>query len=642
MDERICDNDMPVYLFHQGTNYTAYDLLGCHFKRDESSGRYIYTFRVWAPGADIVKVVGDVTTWDYIYAPEMKKISKGIWELTVESEHNFEYSNYKFAVTGHGVTRYKSDPYAFFSQTHGQTASIIKNVDDFVFTDSRWMNKRKKLYTGTTAKQKKHFCPSPVNIYEMHLGSWHTRDDASVADGCHYLNYREIADRLAVYLKDMGYTHVELLPIAEHPFDGSWGYQVTGYYAPTSRFGTPDDFAYFVNKLHNAGIGVILDWVPAHFPKDESGLFEFDGAPLYEFQGKDRMEHKGWGTRCFDVGREEVQSFLVSNALFWLRKYHIDGLRIDAVASMLYLDYDRGPGEWTPNADGNNHSYEAIAFFKKLNSAVFAEFPEVFMIAEESTAWPMVTKPAADGGLGFNFKWNMGFANDMFDYVSKDPIYRQYEHNKLTFPMMYAYSENYVLPVSHDEVVHGKRSLVDKMWGSYEEKFSMMRAYLTYMMTMPGKKLLFMGCEFAQFREWNYSESLEWFMLKYPRHAQMQKFIRSLNHIYIGSPELYEIDDGWDGFQWVDADRRNDNTVIYKRIDTKGHELLVVVNFSPVARHSYEFPAENGDYSVILDSDFSEFGGINFFPRDRVTVNDGRFVFDLPAYSGIIFRKEIK
>lgn len=640
--------ETPVYLFHQGTNYYAYDLLGCHFEKD--GGKYRYTFRVWAPNAENVRVVGDFSSWD-IGIP-MEKISNGIWQAEFESKTNFENTFYKYAVTNYGVTHYKADPYAFYSQTLEETASIIKDLDSLSFSDKKWLEQRKKSFVGQSKKTEGHFYPSPMNIYEVHLGSWKTKDGECTADGEHYLNYRQIADELAPYAKGMGYTHVELLPIAEHPFDGSWGYQVCGYYAPTSRFGSPEDFAYFVDTMHRAGLGVIMDWVPAHFPKDRHGLFEFDGQPLYEYQGWDRMEHKGWGTRCFDVGREEVQSFLISNALFWLRKYHIDGLRVDAVASMLYLDYDREPGAWIPNADGSNHNLEAISFFRKLNCAIFAEFPDVLMIAEESTDWPMITKPVHDGGLGFNFKWNMGFANDMFEYVSKDPVYRQYEHTKLTFPLMYAYSENYVLPVSHDEVVHGKKSLVDKMYGDYDEKFSMMRAYLTYMMTMPGKKLMFMGSEFAQIREWDFENQLEWFMLDYPRHTEMQRFIRELNHLYLETPALWEIDDSWAGFGWLEADRKEDNTVIYNRYDANGGYVTVIVNFSPLDRIGYEFDVpKSGRYKVLLNSDLYKFGGKNVLKDSliktqlkKIQTADGEVrrnvvKFDLPAYSGIILKK---
>ena len=448
--------ELAPYFFCQGTNFRSYEWLGCHFEKTDDG--FEYTFRVWAPKAEKVFVAGDFNSWDESL-PMEKDAESGVWTATLISAKNLEGNRYKYKVVSKTRTAMKADPYATYSETLAKTASIIHTVKA-KWSDSKWLSARGKAFEG------KHFYSAPMNIYEMHLGSWKTRDGKSNVDGEHYLNYREIADELVPYALDMGYTHVELMPITEHPFDGSWGYQVGGYYAPTSRFGTPEDFIYFVNKLHKAGIGVILDWVPAHFPKDEHGLFEFDGYPLYEYQGKDRMEHKSWGTRCFDVGRPEVQSFLISNALFWMRNYHIDGLRIDAVASMLYLDYDRAPGEWIPNVDGGNHNYEAMAFFKKLNTAVFAEFPYALMIAEESTAWPMVTKPVSDGGLGFNFKWNMGWANDMFEYISTDPFFRKYVHNKLTFPLMYAFSENYILPVSHDEVVHGKKSLLDKMFGS--------------------------------------------------------------------------------------------------------------------------------------------------------------------------------
>ena len=560
------DISIPVYLFHQGTNFHAYELLGCH-ERSARRGRYEYVFRVWAPNADSAALVGDFCSWDK--GIPMVRISQGIWECVFVSKSRLRGSFYKFRIERGGISHLKSDPYAFASQTLENTASIISSPLSLGHTDSEWMEHRRELFSDG-----EHYYPSPMNIYELHLGSWRTRDGASTSDGGHYLGYREIADMLAPYLRDMGYTHAELMPIAEHPFDGSWGYQ------------------------------------PAHFPKDEHGLYEFDGGPLYEYQGEDRREHKGWGTRCFDVGRCEVQSFLISNALFWLREYHVDGLRIDAVASMLYLDYDRKPGEWIPNIYGGNENLEAIAFFRKLNSAVFAEFPDVLMIAEESTAFPGVTKPVSEGGLGFNFKWNMGFANDMFEYISMDPIYRQYHHSKLTFPMMYAYSENFILPVSHDEVVHGKRSLIGKMYGEYDEKFAMMRAFMTFLMTMPGKKLTFMGTEFAQFREWDYENELEWFMLSYPRHAEMQRYLRRLNHLYLNSPELWRIDDGWDGFSWLEADRARDNVVAYRRLDGRGGELIVVINFSPVDRPDYPImPPRHGKYRILLDSDRYEFGG---------------------------------
>lgn len=630
--------ELAPYFFCQGTNFRSYEWLGCHSEKTDDG--FEYTFRVWAPKAEKVFVAGDFNSWDESL-PMEKDAESGVWTATLISAKNLDGNRYKYKVVSKTRTAMKADPYATYSETLAKTASIIHTVKA-KWSDSKWLSARGKAFEG------KHFYSAPMNIYEMHLGSWKTRDGKSNVDGEHYLNYREIADELVPYALDMGYTHVELMPITEHPFDGSWGYQVGGYYAPTSRFGTPEDFIYFVNKLHKAGIGVILDWVPAHFPKDEHGLFEFDGYPLYEYQGKDRMEHKSWGTRCFDVGRPEVQSFLISNALFWMRNYHIDGLRIDAVASMLYLDYDRAPGEWIPNIDGGNHNYEAMAFFKKLNTAVFAEFPYALMIAEESTAWPMVTKPVSDGGLGFNFKWNMGWANDMFEYISTDPFFRKYVHNKLTFPLMYAFSENYILPVSHDEVVHGKKSLLDKMFGSYEDKFACMRAFLMYMMTLPGKKLMFMGCEYAPFREWDYENQLEWFMLDYPRHSQMKDYVRALNHFYLEHSPLWEIDDGWDGFEWIDPDRCEDNTLSYIRKSADGEELIILLNFAPCRRDGYKLRVKSkGSYIALINSDDAGYGGggSKLGTMKSKAHREGKkwvheISVDLPSYGALIIKKK--
>lgn len=630
--------ELAPYFFCQGTNFRSYEWLGCHSEKTDDG--FEYTFRVWAPKAEKVFVAGDFNSWDESL-PMEKDAESGVWTATLISAKNLEENRYKYKVVSKTRTAMKADPYATYSETLAKTASIIHTVKA-KWSDSKWLSARGKAFEG------KHFYSAPMNIYEMHLGSWKTRDGKSNVDGEHYLNYREIADELVPYALDMGYTHVELMPITEHPFDGSWGYQVGGYYAPTSRFGTPEDFIYFVNKLHKAGIGVILDWVPAHFPKDEHGLFEFDGYPLYEYQGKDRMEHKSWGTRCFDVGRPEVQSFLISNALFWMRNYHIDGLRIDAVASMLYLDYDRAPGEWIPNVDGGNHNYEAMAFFKKLNTAVFAEFPYALMIAEESTAWPMVTKPVSDGGLGFNFKWNMGWANDMFEYISTDPFFRKYVHNKLTFPLMYAFSENYILPVSHDEVVHGKKSLLDKMFGSYDDKFACMRAFLMYMMTLPGKKLMFMGCEYAPFREWDYKNQLEWFMLDYPRHSQMKDYVRALNHFYLEHSPLWEIDDSWDGFEWIDPDRCEDNTLSYIRKSADGEELIILLNFAPCRRDGYKLRVKSkGSYVALINSDDAGYGGggSKLGTMKSKAHREGKkwvheISVDLPSYGALIIKKK--
>lgn len=599
-DDAMYRDDLASYLFHQGTNDSAYEYLGAHRIED------MWVFRVWAPNADKVALVGDFCDWEDGIA--MRRVTDGgVWQVCVPVAQAHKGDFYKYKITNGGLYYLKADPYGIFSQTLQHTASILWEIDDFVWSDEEWMkNRGKPMHTA----HKESVYEAPLNIYEMHLGSWRTRGGESTVDGRHYLNYREIARLLVPYLKDMGYTHVELLPIAEHPFDGSWGYQICSYYAPTSRFGTPQDFQFFIDYLHQNGIGVFLDWVPAHFPKDRHGLYEFDGQPLYEYQGRDRMEHRGWGTRCFDVGREEVQSFLISNALFWMRKYHVDGLRIDAVASMLYLDYDRAPGEWIPNKYGNNHNLEAISFFQKLNGTVRAAFDDVLMIAEESTAWPKVTRPPQEGGLGFHLKWNMGWANDMFAYVAMDPIYRSYHHDKLTFPMMYAFSEHYVLPVSHDEVVHGKCSLVNKMWGDYDQKFAQMRTFLTLQMTFPGKKLLFMGTEYAQMREWDYENQLEWFMTSYPRHAEMQRYVRALNHLYLETPALWEIDDSWEGFTWIETEQRDWSMISYRRRDRAGRELLVILNFCPVTRENYAVRVPSaGVYEEILASDAYCFGG---------------------------------
>jgi len=645
LENNCINEDQGAYFFHQGTNYCAYDYLGCH--ESIVDGGYEYSFRVWAPNADKVELVSDFTSWDS--GIELCKVTDmGVWECIYHSEGSLVGKYYKFKITNNGIAHYKADPYAFHSQTNTQTASIVANIDGFEWKDKEWLEYRRKIpqINCDSPEKRKYFYQAPLNVYEVHLGSWKTKDSASNVDGQHYLNYREIADQLAPYVKSLGFTHVELLPIMEHPYDGSWGYQVCGYYAPTSRFGTPQDFMYFVNKMHECGVGVILDWVPAHFPKDEHGLYEFDGQPLYEYQGKDRMEHKVWGTRFFDVGRQEVQSFLISNALFWFRKYHVDGLRADAVASMLYLDYDREPGEWIPNEDGSNKNKEAIAFFQKLNTQVFAEFGDALMIAEESADWQMITKPVFEGGLGFNYKWNMGWANDIYKYIETDPYFRQFNHDKLTFPMMYAFNENYILPISHDEVVHGKKSLVDKMFGDYDQKFSTMRAFLTYMMTTPGKKMMFMGSEFAQFREWDYENELEWFMLKYPRHAEMQRFVAHLNSFYLESKELWEIDNSWDGYEWIATNQSDTNAISYKRKAIDGSVLYVVINFSPVARSNYPIPVdESGAYKEVLTTDEYRFGGNGLVNEKAIkskcynSDKQNYIEINLPALGGVVFRK---
>lgn len=643
--------DLASYYFHQGTTTYAYEYLGAHYT--EKRGKKTWTFRVWAPNAVFVELIGDFDRWGMDGSFALTRMTEqGVWECHVDVSGDINGWNglrYKYRITGKNGTCLKADPYGIYSETCGKTASILHIPEKFEWHDRGWRTHRRNVFRSKSTDDA--FYPAPLNIYEMHLGSFMTREGKTTSgDPDAYLNYREIADKLAPYLTKMGYTHVELLPVMEHPFDGSWGYQVTSYYAPTSRFGTPEDFKYFVDTLHTAGIGVILDWVPAHFPKDAHGLYEFDGQPLYEYQGKDRMEHRGWGTRCFDVGRNEVQSFLVSNALYWLREFHADGLRVDAVAAMLYLDFDKLPGEWNPNPDGSNKNLESVAFFQKLNSVVFSEFPDALMIAEESSDWPMITKRTDQGGLGFNFKWNMGWANDLFEYIATDPLYRKNCHEKLTFPLMYAFSENYILPVSHDEVVHGKKSLLDKMFGEYEDKFRGMRAFLGYMMTQPGKKMLFMGTEYGPFREWDYENQLEWFMLDYPKHADMQRYTEALNHFYLDHRELWEDDFSWGGFRWLQADDRDENVIAYTRYDRDGNPLIVCVNFSPVQRDGYcvpltvELPAK---WQQTFSSEEMRFGGSGVgnedvikaepYMKDGVKEIKNRIRVTLPGLSCVIF-----
>ncbi|MBQ8690121.1 MAG: 1,4-alpha-glucan branching protein GlgB [Clostridia bacterium] len=563
------ENNQAAFLFHQGTNFYSYEYLGCTLHRENN--QYIYTFRTWAPGADAVFLASDFTGWTHGILP-LYRVTHGVWECTYTADRSLEGSTYKFIIERNGTRVYKGDPYARYSRGGADGSSIIFNESKHSWTDSAWLKRRKREVLA-----KSGYLAMPLNIYEVHLGSFNRKENGD------YLTYRELADSLVPYLKYMGYTHVEFMPIAEYPFDGSWGYQVCGFYAPTSRFGNPDDFKYLINSLHKAGIGVILDWVPAHFPKDQWGLYEFDGSPLYEYQGDDRKESASWGTRFFDLGREEVQSFLISNALWFFREYHVDGLRVDAVASMIYLDYDKEPGKWVPNAFGGRENLEATAFIRKLNTAVFSEFPEALMIAEESGDFGSITKPVYDGGLGFNLKWNMGFANDFYDYVMTDPFFRKYKHKALNFPIMYAFSENYVLPISHDEVVHGKLSFIDKMYGAYEDKFRQMRASLMLIMTYPGKKMLFMGTEYAQFREWDFASALEWFMLDYPNHRAMRDYVVALNRFYIENKALWEFDFSPRGFEWILPDEAELNIVAYRR-KSKSSELITVINFSGAER----------------------------------------------------------
>ena len=588
--------DFDLHLLGEGTHYKNYEKLGAHVI--EVKGLKGVHFAVWAPNAEAVCVIGDFNKWDG-NSHKMRMLgSSGIWEIFIPGLSEGEI--YKFNIKSKsGEVLEKADPYAFSSEIRPKSASIVYDIDKYTWNDAKWLSER----------EHHNALDAPISMYEVHLGSWMRVPE----DGNRYLTYRELAKKLAEYVKEMGYTHVQLMPVTEYPLDASWGYQTIGYFAPTSRFGKPEEFMYFVDYMHQNGIGIILDWVPAHFPKDGHGLSRFDGTCLYEHADPRKGEHQDWGTLIFNYGRNEVRNFLLSNALFWLDKYHIDGLRVDAVASMIYLDYSRQPGEWIPNQYGGNENLEAIDFLKRFNEVLHSTHPGVLTIAEESTAWTGVSRPTYLGGLGFSLKWNMGWMNDTLRYFSKDPIHRKYEHDNLTFSLLYAFTENFILVLSHDEVVHGKRSLLDKMPGDFQQRFANLRALYGYMYGHPGKKLLFMGGEIGQWWEWNHYESVHWHLLQYESHHGLQRYVRDLNRLYQSEPALYEVDFDYHGFEWIDFRDAEGSIISFIRRGKNPEDFLVFVyNFTPVARMGYRVGVPKGGfYKEVMNSDSGSYWGGN-------------------------------
>ena len=624
--------ELDQYLFSMGTHYDIYKKMGAH--EAVMNGKKGVYFAVWAPNAATVSVIGEFNGWREEANPMTRLEPSGIYEgFVVGAKVGMLYKFFIKTKDGRGL--YKADPFANYAEQRPGTASRITDITKLRWSDAAWMEARKQRDNDSL----------PVSIYEVHPGSWKKHPHGEDEDG--FYNYREFAKSLAEYVKEMGYTHVELMGIAEHPFDGSWGYQVTGYYAPTSRYGTPEDFAYMVNYLHKQKIGVILDWVPAHFPRDAHGLEEFDGGCVYEYADPKKGEHPEWGTKVFDFGKSEVKNFLIANALYWVEHFHIDGLRVDAVASILYLDYGRENGQWTPNIYGGNKNLEAIEFFKHLNSVVLGRNHGAMMIAEESTAWPKVTGKPEEDGLGFSHKWNMGWMNDFLEYMKLDPYFRKWNHHKMTFSMTYAYAEKYILVLSHDEVVHLKCSMINKMPGLYDDKFANLRAGYAYMLGHPGKKLLFMGQEFAQLQEWSEARELDWYLLAEEKHQQMQNYVKALLHLYKKTPALYDADQDPCGFEWINADDADRSIFSFVRHSKDGKSnLLFVINFTPVARPDYRVGVpKRKQYRLVLDGDAAEFGG-NTTERPVVykavkSECDGReysFAYDLPAYGIAIFK----
>ena len=605
-------SEFDLYLFHQGTNYHAQEMLGAHFL--ERNGKRGVRFTVWAPNAKAVSVVGVFNDWNALLNP-MNRIADGeIWETFVEGLGEGEIYKYAIEPQWGGPRIMKADPYGFYAEKKPQTASRTYDMTKYEWQDGAWQEQKAR----ETSYER------PMLTYEVHAGSWRRTLEGE------YLSYREMADQLIGYVKDMNYTHIEFMPLCEHPYDGSWGYQATGYFAVTSRYGTPDDFRYLVDTAHQNGIGIIMDWVPGHFCKDEQGLRRFDGKNLYESDNETRAENREWGTTNFDYGRTEVQSFLISNALFWLEEFHIDGLRIDAVANMLYLNYGRRDGEWQPNKYGDTGNLEAMDFLKKLNETIFKYHPHALMIAEESTSWPLISKPVYMGGMGFNYKWNMGWMNDMLDYVSLDPIYRKWNQDKITFSLMYAFSENFVLPLSHDEVVHGKRSLIEKMPGDYWQKFAGLRGFFGYWIAHPGKKLLFMGGEFGHFIEWNFDDSMDWHLVEqYPMHTKMLAYSKALNKFYVENTCFWQVDFDWSGFQWIDCnDNENSIIALVRRADDPSDFLVCVHNFTPEVHQGYRIGVPTkGTYVEVFNSDEEAYGGSG-------VVNAGDLVSEDYAYHG--------